>query len=276
MTGDGFLKGCSTVYQITAAQIDGNYRLNVDGLLTFHENTVARYFTAMKVAAFDMQKHDRTWVISEIDLDLPEPPVMWSEDVDFRLWISEMSPLRVWIDFTAQEVHSGKIAARGNSCWSLISMSERKLVPCDGFIPAGELVPELAAGPHKKRTALKIVEEPAEIMKHTVNAIDLDFNGHTNNRRYVQMALACFGQEFLAENRPDSLNIRFIHESRIGEDLVCETHRTDDPKSYIGRIVNGSGQEICRVTSRWKDKEALPDIAEVNLIRAAGGKPAGH
>ncbi|MCR4825110.1 MAG: hypothetical protein K5849_07135, partial [Bacteroidales bacterium] len=97
----------STIYQITAAQIDGNYRLTTDGLLTFHENTVARYFTTLGAAAFDLQKEDKTWVISEINLSLPEPPVMWSEDVEVTVWVSEMSALRVWIDFTARELHSG-------------------------------------------------------------------------------------------------------------------------------------------------------------------------
>lgn len=124
----------STVYPITAAQIDANYRLNVDGLLTFHENTVARYFTTLRLAAFDLQKEDKTWVISEINLELPEPPSMWSEDVEVTVWASERTSLRVWMEFTARERHSGRITARGSSCWSLISMTERTSWPRTGPI----------------------------------------------------------------------------------------------------------------------------------------------
>lgn len=108
----------STTYQITAAQITAQYRLTIDGLLTFHENTIARYLTTLGLAAFDVQKKDMTWV-------------------------SEMGALRVWFDFEAREVHSGKVTARGNSCWSMISMSERKLLSCEGLIPESELVKEL-------------------------------------------------------------------------------------------------------------------------------------
>jgi hypothetical protein len=46
----------STTYQITAAQITARYRLTIDGLLTFHENTIARYLTTLGLAAFDVQK----------------------------------------------------------------------------------------------------------------------------------------------------------------------------------------------------------------------------
>ena len=135
----------STQYQITAAQINADFRLTIDGLLTFHENTVARYLTTLGLAAFDMQKEDKTWVLTEINLEMPEPPTMWTEDVSITVWVSEMSPLRIWFDFVAREVHSGKMSAKGNSCWSLISMSERKPVPCGSYIPETELVPELAA-----------------------------------------------------------------------------------------------------------------------------------
>lgn len=254
-------------YSITAAQINAQYRLTIDGLLTFHESTVAHYFTSLGIAAFDVQKEDKTWVVSEINLEMPGPPTMWSEDVEVTVWFSEISPLRAWIEFEAREVHSGLLTARGNSCWSLISMSERKLVPCQGYIPESELVPELAAGQHRKRGIMKYADDPVSTLEHTINLIDLDFNGHTNNRRYVQMALVSFAPEFLKENRPDFLNIRFVRESRIGDHLTCSTHSTDDPQAFVGRIQNDSGEEICRVSSHWRPKEPLPDIAKVNLVR---------
>ena len=257
----------STIYQITAAQIDAQYRLNVDGLLTFHENTIARYLTTLGLAAFDVQKEDKTWVISEINLEMPEPPVMWSEDVELTVWVSELSALRVWFDFTAREVHSGKITARGNSCWSLISMSERKLVPCEGVIPSSELVSELAAGPHRKRAIMKFHPDVSSSILHTINLIDLDFNGHTNNRRYIDMALVGFEAGFLDSHRPDSLNIRFVKESRLGDDVVMETHDTDDPSTFVGQVKNGTGEELCRVSSHWISREPLSDISEFNYVR---------
>ena len=257
----------STTYQITSAQMDGRYRLTVDGILTFHENTIARYLTTLGLAAFDLQKQDRTWVISEINLEMPAPPTMWTEDIEVQVWVSEMSSLRIWMEFTMKEVHSGVLAARGNSCWSVISMSERKLLSCEGLIPNTELIPELATGPHKKRAVIKFQNGPINTLQHSVNLIDLDFNGHTTNRRYVQLALACFEPSFLEAYRPDSLNIRFIHESRMGDELVCQTNPADTPQTFVGRIINGCGQEICKVSSHWVKREPLPDIASVNLIR---------
>ena len=256
-----------TIYPITAANINAAYRLTIDALLNFHESSVARYMTTLNVAAFDVQKEDKTWVISEINVELPAPPVMWSEDVEITLWVSEMSPLRVWIDWEAKEVHTGVVAAHGNSCWSLISMSDRKLVSCEGFIPSSEIVDELTIGPHKKRIALKLSDEPISTIGHTINLIDLDFNGHTNNRRYINLALICFDEGFLRRFRPDSLNIKFLKESRMGDSISNYTYATEDSSTYVGKVMNGSGEELCRVVSHWREKEVLPDIAEVNFVR---------
>ena len=77
----------------------------------------------------------------------------------------------------------------------------------------------------------------------------------------------CFDDVFLEANRPAFLNIRFGKESRMGDSIANYTHSTDDPSIFVGRIVNGRGEEICRVSSRWRAKEPLPDIAEVNYVR---------
>lgn len=77
----------------------------------------------------------------------------------------------------------------------------------------------------------------------------------------------CFDDVFLEANRPEFLNIRFGKESRMGDSIANYTHSTDDPSVFVGRIVNGRGEEICRVSSRWRAKEPLPDIAEVNYVR---------
>ena len=138
---------------------------------------------------------------------------------------------------------------------------------CDGLIPEQEVVDEFVIGPHRRRKPSNMAAEPVESMDHTINLIDLDFNGHTNNRRYIQMALACFKPGFIKAYRPDMLNIRFIHESLMGDTVRTATYPSDVDNTFIGVSTNGQGQELCRVTSRWREREPLPDISDFNYIR---------
>ena len=58
------------MYPVTCAEMDAQYRLTVDGVMTFHEDAVAKYLTTLNLAAFDLQKDGSTWIISEINMDL--------------------------------------------------------------------------------------------------------------------------------------------------------------------------------------------------------------
>ena len=257
-----------SIYPITCATMDAQYRLTVDGVMTFHENTVAKYLTTLNLAAFDLQKQDKTWIISEINLDLKEIPAVWPEDIEITIWPSELSALRLWFDFTAREVHGGRTIVRGNSCWSVMSFKERKIVSCSELFPASEIVDELVMGPHRRRPQSPYGSQPVATLDHTINMMDLDMNYHTNNRHYVSMALNCLPQRLLDTHRPDSLNIRFIHETLLGDALTTESFpiQGEDPE-FFGLIKRSDGQEICRVNSHWKEYEPLPDICETNLIR---------
>ena len=268
-------------YPVTCAEMDARYWLTVDGVMTFHEDAVAKYLTTLNLAAFDLQKDGNTWIITEINMDLKETPALWAQKVEVTVWPSEVSALRVWFEFEARVVAdtmqgdggSDRLIARGNSCWSTISFVERKLVPCGSLFPADEVVAELAAGPHRKRGVAPHGGQPAATFGHTINLMDIDMNGHTNNRRYVAMALSCFGQEFQASHRPDSLNIRFIKESRLGDALTVASYPIEDPDaasdaaSFLGQITNASGEEICRVSSHWAPKEPPHDMVSSNPVR---------
>ena len=134
-------------YPVTCAEMDARYWLTVDGVMTFHEDAVAKYLTTLNLAAFDLQKDGSTWIITEINLDLSEAPALWAQKVEVTVWPSEVSALRVWFEFEARVVAdtmqgdggSARLIARGNSCWSTISFVERKLVPCGALIPADEV-----------------------------------------------------------------------------------------------------------------------------------------
>jgi hypothetical protein len=53
----------------------------------------------------------------------------------------------------------------------------------------------------------------------------------------------------------------------MGDEIANYTYDTDHPSTFVGKIMNGRGEELCRVVSHWREKEPLEDISRVNLIR---------
>ena len=94
------------------------------------------------------------------------------------------------------------------------------------------------------------------------------------------MALSCFDKEFLTGNRPDSLNIRFVKESRLGDALTVASYPLEDGETneenlqksagqatFLGQVTNAAGDEICRVCSHWTPKEPAHDMVVNNPVR---------
>jgi hypothetical protein len=52
----------------------------------------------------------------------------------------------------------------------------------------------------------------------------------------------------------------------MGDELASYTYGTDHPSTFVGKIMNGLGEEICCVVSHWREKEPLEDISKVNLL----------
>jgi len=53
----------------------------------------------------------------------------------------------------------------------------------------------------------------------------------------------------------------------MGDRLQSATYPTDDPGTFVGRILDGNGQEIFRLNSHWTEHGPLPDIASINYAR---------
>ena len=254
-------------YPITSADMDSHYRVTVTALLNYFQDTSSRYLTSLGRAAFDMQKENKTWVITETNIEMPEALAIWTEEIDMTVWISEQSPLRLWFEFIATEHRSGRTVACGNSCWSMISFSERRPVSLQGLIADELLEAEYASGPHRRKAPQKPAEEPVSTTRHTINTFDLDMNGHTNNCHYVTMAITSVPPEYQEGHRPDSLNIRFLRESLLGDDLTICTYTADAPDSGLSLISNASGEEICRIASHWRPNEPFQDLHVSNPVR---------
>ena len=86
-------------YTSTASDITPLYRLTPNAMLMYFQDSFARLMTIHNVAAFDIVKQRRMWVITEIQMDIQPTVTFWSEDFTVELWVSELTSLRIYCDF---------------------------------------------------------------------------------------------------------------------------------------------------------------------------------
>ena len=66
-------------YTATASDITPLYRLTPNSMLMYFQDSFARLMTIYGIAAFDIVKQRRMWVITEDQIDVQSTVTYWSE-----------------------------------------------------------------------------------------------------------------------------------------------------------------------------------------------------
>ena len=248
-------------YTSTASDITPLYRLTPNAMLMYFQDSFARLMTIHNVAAFDIVKQHRMWVITEVQMDFQPTVTYWSEDFTVEIWVSELTSLRIYCDFRIVRKDNEQLIASGTSQWNILNLDTKRLEATDFLADKLTVVPEFMTGSHKKVRFPKPQSVDMQ-MEHRATRLDLDFNFHVSNRSYVSIALLTMPDEVLASQSLSSLTVHWLHETYLDETLTCRMSHTDD-ENYLHTLTNEAGTVVCELMSRWQPQPETADVSEV-------------
>ena len=168
-------------YTSTASDITPLYRLTPNAMLMYFQDSFARLMTIHGVAAFDIVKQRRMWVITEVQMDVQPTVTYWAEDFTVEIWVSELSALRIYCDFrivrkdneqlmeqreqsqagldsaeSRQKKTEGQLIASGTSQWNILNLDTKRLETTDFLADKLTVVPQLMTASHKKTRFPKV------------------------------------------------------------------------------------------------------------------------
>lgn len=254
-------------YSITADLMDMHYRMSPGAVLLYFQDSFARYMTLLDVAAFDLAKQGLMWVVTEFRCEFQPVDTFWSDEVDVTIWISELTPLRIYSDFLITKAGTHEEVVRGSGCWNLLDLSTHKLARTDAAAAAITVRPEPVFPDAPRKSRFPAAGALLGSARHHVNLLDLDFNGHVGNRSYLAIAMLTATEGFLSSHRLQSMQIRWLRETPPGETLTCELHAAEGvPGEYLHSLFQSDGTEAARIHSCWQPIDRLPDIS-ADLVR---------
>lgn len=252
-------------YSLTAADMDTRYRMTPTAVLLYYQDCWARYMGHLHLAAFDVIKQNLLWIITEFNAWFEPQTAYWADDIEVSVWNSEVSTLRLYAEFEVRTADKTRIAY-GYGCWNLIDVTTHKLTPFTPLLPQLPIFNETTSESHKKR---RFIQEGTLLqeLQHVVNPINLDFNGHVNNRTYLGIAMQSADEPFMDAHAIRCLTIHWHKESFLGDTLVCQLHLlpNDTEKGvykYLHTINHGDGQMAAQIYSEWGPRTIHIDISE--------------
>lgn len=247
-------------YSITAADMDTRYRMTPNAVLLYYQDCWARFMACLHLAAFDVVKMNRIWVITEFNAWFEEQTAFWSDDIDVTVWNSELSALRLYADFIVRR-SDGVEVAHGYGCWTLLDTEAHRLAP---MIP----IAIAHANVHKKHR-FPAEGTPLQQVEHRVNPINLDFNGHVNNRTYLSIAMQSADETFMDAYAIRCLTIHWLKETFLGDTLTCRltllpptANANANAKYYLHTINRNEAETAAQIYSEWIPRTEQVDVSE--------------
>ena len=251
-------------YSLTAADMDTRYRMTPNAVLLYYQDCWARYMACLHLAAFDVVKQNRIWVLTEFNAWFEEQIALWSDDIDVTVWNSEVGALRLYAEFRVHRA-DGVEVAHGYGCWTLLDTEAHRLAPMMPFQPQIPVLPEVTSETHKKRR-FPTDGTPLQQIEHRVNPINLDFNGHVNNRTYLSIAMQSADEAFMDAHAIRCLTIHWLKETFLGDTLLCRLsllpNDTNEPVyHYLHTISRNDAETAAQVYSEWIPRAEQIDVS---------------
>jgi acyl-CoA thioesterase FadM len=260
------------IYQVRGFEIGQDYRLKPYLLPSYFQNTMGCHFADAKLAAYDLQKDGRTWVLSDMKIEFLDQMPYWREEVLVETWNSKLKGFRVYREFTISSTSDDKkLIARGTSVWLPIDETTKRPVKIDEYADRLPLHPE-ENFPNYKSDKLVIPDDlafpkadPSGLpqdyssdqrtwsLQQRVRSYDIDFNGHVSNIRYIGAAIESIPYELRKTLTPRGFEIKYIKEALykdLGEALCFAIDGTKK-MGHLVRIAE-TGEELCQMVSYWE------------------------
>ena len=244
--------------------MDTRYRMTPNAVLLYYQDCWARYMSCLHLAAFDVIKHNLLWIITEFNAYFEPETALWSDDIEVTIWNSEVSALRCYAEYRIRR-SDGTEVAHGYGCWNLIDMKSHRLVPTTSLPISLPVLSETTTGTHRKH---RFTDEGAvlQTFEHRVNPINLDFNGHVNNRTYLSIAMQSAEEAFLDQYAIRCMAIHWLHESFLGDTINCRlrllSDNTPGEYHYLHTMTRNDAEIAAQIYSEWVPRTIQYDISK--------------
>ncbi|OQY38339.1 MAG: hypothetical protein B6229_06185 [Spirochaetaceae bacterium 4572_7] len=238
-------------FRIRTSECNANMKIQPKMVLDLFQEVAARDCQRYNLDSPALIKsHNTGWILSGTAIEFKKHP-SWPEKLDIETWTKSLSGFKIARDYSVSN-ESGENIINGTSIWALLDLDSRRPVKVNDIASAFKVntgVDALNVRPGRVKINMDTHFDESEI---TVNTGDIDMNGHVCNIQYVGWLHNNTDKEYLETHELKSLNIAYVGESHLGDELIYKSSIIDNKGSHIF-ILKESGKEICKIISIWTE-----------------------
>ena len=192
----------------------------------------------------DLNVGNSSWVLSRMAIEMTRIPSRY-EQIDIYTWVSDYGRLMTTRNMVVTDAEGREIGATVTQ-WAMIDLSTRR--PLDLSALSGKRTSLVDREPPIEKPR-KIGQVECQVERsHRVVYSDIDFNGHVNSMKYLEWMADTMPAELLEKAAGMRLDINYIHEAKLGQELAVCYAAADGEHRFD--IRNEEGLPICKAAIR--------------------------
>lgn len=230
--------------EIPCFQTDASFLLKPAAFMDLAQEMAYHAATRLGFGYDDLQVHHTAWVLSRMHFIFNDPP-RWRDAVSLYTWHKGTDGLFFLRDFELR--HSGdtdfadksKVLVSCTTSWIVMDTLTRRLVRSEdvmNMIPSETQCRDNAIPEPSPKVMMPRGVESEYVGDHTVAYSDVDIIGHTNNARYIVLAMDCIDYGTVSGKPVREVSIVFSRETKPGETISLYRFRGEDEKGPVFTI----------------------------------------
>lgn len=261
------MSGINRKYRVINTVMGPDYRLTAIGSQMLVQDCFASYMAMHHHAAFDLQSQSQMWIISEFSMRFKSAMPFWGDSVDVELWLSEKPEVKVIVDYRLSS--HGNVFCEGDGVWAILDIASRRPVAASEILSDMDYSRGALLGTHRHR--LPKAGGQQAVFRHRAETTDTDFNGHVSNVAYIRLCKNSMPEGYWAGHKVASLDMKFTHESFLGQELSCTLSGSSEPDGWHYVITDEDGNVCCEAAAVCRpllSEEHSADLESLEIRKA--------
>lgn len=234
---------------VESFDVDLRGRLRPQVLFSYLLNAAWGHTRATSYGHQELSARNLMWVLIKFTLIIKSQP-RWHDELRIESWGKGIKRLYALRDFRVT-APSGEILVSATSSWLILEKSSGRPQRFDPNSDGFPWQPEK----NELETNLERLAEPQggkPIARFKVLFSDIDVNNHVGSAKYLQWLLDAHSGEKLTAQAPEEIEISYLSEAMLGDDVVVLSVERGDKEFCSIRREAGDEKELCRAQIIWK------------------------
>lgn len=238
-------------FSVPCYMADDEYRLRASAFMDVAQDMALQGSQELGFGFDVMNGAHLGWVLYRMYFKFLRP-VIWREHLTMNTWHKGLEGLVFLRDFELLG-DDGERAVVGTSSWVVLDMQNRSFVRNESlpaFVNPVAQNTEDAVEERAPRVVIPSGLKKEFVREHTVRYSDTDFNGHTNNVKYVVWAMDSIDQAFASSHQVSEVAVNFNRETRLGDKVelfLAEEPVAEGRVFYVEGVVDGRQSFAVRI-----------------------------